>query len=77
MNPTTIEIDNVLGTAEVAAVLECPKQQIYALRNGSAFPQPVRTLAATPLWDLNEILTFKASWKRRAPKVVAVPEEQV
>lgn len=68
MQPVEILKANICGTAEVAAVLNCPKQQIYALRKTSAFPQPFATLAATPLWDLNDIIAFKASWKRRGTR---------
>lgn len=77
MQPTTIDIDAILGTAEVAVILECPKQQIYALRKTHAFPTPVRVLAATPLWSAHDIHAFKASWKRRAKKAEVAPTEQV
>ncbi len=60
------DINDVGGTAEVAALLECPKQQIHALRRSPKFPTPVRTLAATPVWNLSDIREFKASWRRRS-----------
>ena len=61
-----VHIDNIGGTAEVAALLECPKQQIHALRKSKNFPIPILILAATPIWRLSEIAEFKKNWKRRA-----------
>lgn len=68
MEPEKIDTNHICGTAEVAAVLSCPKQQIYALRKSANFPQPFKTLAATPLWNLSDILVFKESWKRRGSR---------
>lgn len=64
MSITTDHMD-IGGTAEVAAILECPKQQLYALRKNTMFPSPFLTIAATPLWHLSEIREFKSVWKRR------------
>lgn len=62
----TLDINDIGGTAEVATLLECPKQQIHALRRSPKFPAPVRTLAATPIWNLSDIREFKSSWRRRS-----------
>lgn len=67
-----IGVHDIGGTAEVAELLECPKQQIHALRKNPAFPTPVRTIAATPLWLLSDISSFKSNWKRRAKRSAAV-----
>lgn len=64
---SSIYIYDIGGTAEVAKVLGCPKQQIYALRRRSDFPKPFLMLASTPLWDLKEIKLFASTWKRRSP----------
>ena len=56
------------GTAEVAEFLGCSRQQIHSLRRLPRFPLPVLHLRATPVWDMAEIATFKASWKRRPRK---------
>lgn len=53
------------GTAEVAEVLECQRQQLYSLRKREDFPPPVTELAATPVWDLRLISDFKKTWRRR------------
>lgn len=66
-----IDTANIGGTAEVASVLDCPKQQIYALRRNAAFPAPFMTLASTPLWDMEQVRTFKEGWKRRPKAPVA------
>lgn len=62
----SIIITNIGGTAEVAEVLECPKQQIHALRKRDNFPKPFAEIAASPLWRLSDIQAFKETWKRRA-----------
>jgi predicted DNA-binding transcriptional regulator AlpA len=62
---TLVNIESIIGTAEVAAILQCPKQQIYTLRKRKDFPQPIRTLAATPLWDATDISKFANNWVRR------------
>jgi len=58
-------IDDIVGTAEVAAILECPKQQIHTLRKRLDFPKPIVILAATPIWRASDIKTWKKTWKRR------------
>ncbi|CAB4154333.1 hypothetical protein UFOVP629_64 [uncultured Caudovirales phage] len=60
-----MDISNVGGTAEIAELLGCPKQQIFALRKRKDFPKPIRILASTPLWDLEEVRTFATTWTRR------------
>lgn len=62
---TLVNIHSIIGTAEVADILQCPKQQIYTLRKRKDFPQPIRTIAATPLWNAEEISKFASSWIRR------------
>lgn len=60
-----VPVTQLAGTAEVAGVLGCAKQQVYKLRQRPDFPQPVATLAATPVWDLREVRDFRDIWKRR------------
>lgn len=60
-----MDANNIGGTAEIAELLGCPKQQIFALRKRKDFPKPIRILAATPLWDLDEIRVFATTWTRR------------
>lgn len=63
-----IDVNNIGGTAEVADLLGCPKQQIHALRRKPSFPKPIKQLSATPLWNLDDIRTFATTWTRRKPK---------
>lgn len=56
------------GTAEIAELLECPRQQIHSLRRRKDFPLPVFTLRATPVWAMYEVQAFKETWKRRPKK---------
>ena len=62
---THIETSSIGGVAEVAHILDCPKPQIHALRKRADFPAPFMRIAATPLWDLEEVDRFKATWVRR------------
>lgn len=66
-----VPITQLGGTAEVAQELGCPKQQIHSLRRRSDFPNPVCKLAATPIWDLREIRSFRDTWKRRSTPLTA------
>lgn len=58
-----IDPNNLCGTAEAAAVLGVVKQRIHTFRKRDDFPKPVVILAATPIWDKDALLAFKASWK--------------
>lgn len=58
-----IPIDDILGTSEVAEVLGTSKQRIHSLRARADFPEPVKMLASTPLWDRSEIVFFLSKWK--------------
>jgi len=58
-----IDTKDLCGTAEAAEVLGVVKQRIHTLRKREDFPKPVVVLAATPLWDGNALLAFKATWK--------------
>jgi hypothetical protein len=60
-----IRVCDILGTAEVADILGCPKQQIHTLRKREDFPTPITSVAATPLWDRKSIMSFKSTWIRR------------
>jgi predicted DNA-binding transcriptional regulator AlpA len=61
-----VETDKLCGTAEVATVLGVLKQRIHTLRKRADFPKPIATLAATPVWNKDDIEAFKVVW--RAPK---------
>jgi hypothetical protein len=58
-----IDPNNLCGTAETAAFLGVVKQRIHTLRKRDDFPKPIVTLAATPIWDKNDLLAFKVLWK--------------
>jgi predicted DNA-binding transcriptional regulator AlpA len=63
MNNTALPVDAILGTAEVASVLGVSKQRIHSLRQMPEFPEPVKILASTPIWDKAEIMSFLAVWR--------------
>jgi predicted DNA-binding transcriptional regulator AlpA len=63
MSLDELKPENLLGTSEVAVVLGVSKQRIHALRKNKKFPQPIVTLAATPIWDKREITAFLAEWR--------------
>jgi len=64
-----IDSTNLCGTAEAAVTLGVLKQRIHTLRKRLDFPPPVATLAATPIWDKDELLAFKSTWKRATTQV--------
>ncbi len=72
-NIITIGEDSISigGIYEVSEALGCSKQQIYSLRLKPEFPAPIAKVAATPLWDMEEITLFKSGWVRRASKAPA------
>lgn len=74
---TSLDPLRLCGTAEVAFVLGCSKQQIASLRKNPLFPKPIATLSATPLWDLDELLEFKKTWKRRQKRTADALQEIV
>ena len=55
--------EDLLGTSEVAKVLGVSKQRIHALRKKTSFPKPIVTLAATPIWKLDDVKAFLDEWK--------------
>lgn len=63
MEAKHIRIDDILGTAEVAEVLNVSKQRIRVIRQMKDFPEPIKNLASTPLWDRAEVLEFLKVWR--------------
>lgn len=56
----------VLGVAEVAALLGVSRQRLAVIRREhESFPEPFATLAATPLWYCSAIEQWLKSWPRR------------
>jgi predicted DNA-binding transcriptional regulator AlpA len=58
-----LNVDDILGTAEVAEVLEVSKQRVQSLRQMREFPDPVKVLASTPIWDRADIIKFLSVWR--------------
>lgn len=65
-----VSSEHLGGTAEVAQLLNCQRQQVYSLRKREDFPEPVVMLAATPVWDLRNVSEFKDSWVRRSTSTI-------
>jgi predicted DNA-binding transcriptional regulator AlpA len=62
-----LEVSNfpdVLGTTEVAELLGITRQRLHQLRSAGRFPEPIRDLAATPLWIRATVDSFVAGWDR-------------
>lgn len=59
----SIHIEDILGTSEVAEVLGVSKQRIHSLRQMVEFPEPIKQLASTPLWDRADIIQFLSVWR--------------
>ena len=69
-----VDVDNLCGTSETAAVLGVLKQRIHTLRKRPDFPMPVIVLSATPIWDKQALLDFKAAWKKPTTQEVVITE---
>lgn len=52
--------DHLVGVAEVAAIMGVTRQAVSNwvnnLRHRDGFPEPIARVAATPLWDVTEII---------------------
>lgn len=78
MSDKLINVSNLCGTAETASVLGVLKQRIHTLRKRDDFPKPLIILAATPLWDKDELIWFKNNWKKTTtPEVTTTQEETI
>jgi hypothetical protein len=62
-----LEIPNfpvVMGTAEVVERLGVSRQRLTELRASGRFPEPILTLAATPVWLAGAVDAFVETWDR-------------
>jgi hypothetical protein len=55
----------VVGVAEVAAMLRVSKQRVSELTSSKRFPRPLYKLAAGPVWVKPEIEAFVEKWERK------------
>jgi hypothetical protein len=54
----------LVGTKEVADMLEISRQRIHELRKAGRFPEPIIELAAGPIWLRTTIDSFNLQWIR-------------
>jgi hypothetical protein len=54
----------LVGTTEVAGMLEISRQRIHELRKAGRFPEPLIELAAGPIWLRATISSFNRQWVR-------------
>lgn len=64
------QLPTLVGTAEVAGMLGISRQRVNELRSVGrnvepAFPQPVASLAAGPVWDAAAVTGFLRRWDRK------------
>ena len=57
--PSIIRADDIMGFQEVTTYLGVSKQRVSVLRKRSEFPEPICTLASTPIWDARLISMYK------------------
>ena len=55
----------ILGTTEVGDVLGVSCQRLHELRTAGRFPDPLMTLAATPIWLKSTIDSHLKRWDRK------------
>jgi len=64
------QLPTLVGTAEVAEMLGISRQRVNELRSVGrnvepAFPKPVASLAAGPVWDAAAVTGFLRRWDRK------------
>lgn len=47
--------DHLMGVAEVAKLLGVSRQRVQQLARRTDFPEPVARLAATPVWESEDV----------------------
>lgn len=55
---------DIVGTTEAAEMLGVSRQRLHQLRAAGTFPEPMITLAATPIWMRQAIEAFLKRWPR-------------
>lgn len=68
-----VDPDDLVGTAEAAEILGVERPRIGRWRERGIMPEPIRQLAATPLWTKDQIKALRDDRKgmRRRPPVKA------
>lgn len=61
----TPSFPDLIGTREIADLLEVSPQRISALRRSSSFPEPVAELRAGPVWTAHSVRRFVENWPRQ------------
>jgi hypothetical protein len=56
---------DLVGTTEVAEILDISRQRIHELRKAGRFPEPVVELAGGPIWVRATITAFDERWERK------------
>jgi hypothetical protein len=59
----------LLGTAEVAELLDSTKSRITQMLRDGILPTPIVTLASGPVWDAEAIEQFAKTWDRQGGRV--------
>jgi hypothetical protein len=70
-----LNFPDLVGAAELAAVLGVSKQRVSELAGTTHFPRPLAELKAGPVWDSSSIGNFLRTWRRtpgRPPKMASV-----
>jgi predicted DNA-binding transcriptional regulator AlpA len=60
---------DLVGVAEVAALLQVTRRSVARYANRPDFPEPVVRLAAGPIWRRSDVL----AWDRRTPRLPGRP----
>ena len=67
------EREELVGVAEIAAMLGISRQRVTTLSKRADFPAPRERLAAGPIWRKADLSTFAEGWQRKGgrPKKAA------
>lgn len=66
---------DLIGVAELAAILNVSKQRASELARSDDFPQPIAHLASGPVWRTSTILRYVSRWKRQPGRPRKTPAE--
>lgn len=69
------ERSQLVGTSEIAEILDISRQRVSTLSRRDDFPEPLARLASGPVWRKGDLSTFAAGWRRSPgrPRKTAAP----
>jgi len=70
-------VPDLLGVAELAALLKVSRQRASELARARGFPKPVVTLKAGPVWRRSTVARYTTEWDRQPGRPRVEDEEPI